>query len=149
AVPPIFGDAGQLQQVLVNLATNAAHAIGNGPGTVTVTLAPLAATPDAARPLLRLAVADTGCGIEAAHFERIFEPFFTTKSVNEGTGLGLALVHGIVTGHEGTIEVRSRPGEGSEFVILLPAAERLEATPPCERNPAQGATTTGRPSEAA
>ena len=149
AVPPIFGDAGQLQQVLVNLVTNAAHAIGGRPGTVTVTLAPLAAAPGAARPLLRLAVADTGCGIEAAHLERIFEPFFTTKSVNEGTGLGLALVHGIVTGHDGKIEVRSRPGEGSEFVILLPAAERLGAAPPAERAEPQDSAKAGRGSEAA
>ena len=132
-VPPIFGDAGQLQQVLVNLVTNAAHAIGDRLGTVTVTLAPRAAA-GAALPMLRLSVADTGCGIDAAHLERIFEPFFTTKSVNEGTGLGLAVVHGIVTAHDGTIEVRSKPGEGSEFVILLPAAERLETVAPCDRN---------------
>ena len=134
AVPPIFGDAGQLEQVLVNLVTNAGHAIGERPGTVTVALGSAAATTDAARPMLRLCVADTGCGIDPAHLDRIFEPFFTTKPVNEGTGLGLAVVHGIVAAHDGTIEVHSQPGKGSEFVILLPAVERLETAAARDRD---------------
>ncbi len=119
-VPPILGDAGQLQQIVVNLVTNAAHAIGTQTGTITVTLAPVVAAEDPAGPKIRLRVADTGRGIEAANLDHIFEPFFTTKSVSEGTGLGLAVVHGIVTGHDGSIEVRSKVGEGTEFSIIFP-----------------------------
>jgi PAS domain S-box-containing protein len=135
-VPPVLGDAGQLQQVMVNLVTNAAHAIGDRTGTITVTLGPVAAEPAVAASKLRLTIADTGCGIDAAHLDRIFEPFFTTKSVSEGTGLGLAVVHGIVTGHDGSIEVRSRIGEGTEFNIVLPTIARLEDASGCDRTAA-------------
>jgi signal transduction histidine kinase len=127
AVPQIFADAVQLEQVLVNLVTNAAQAIGLGSGVITVEIARAYADPRAARPeFVRLAVADTGCGIDNQTVKRIFEPFFTTKDVGEGTGLGLALVHGIVTGHGGTIHVASEPGNGTVFTVLLPAAEKNE-----------------------
>jgi CheY-like chemotaxis protein len=72
----------------------------------------------------RLAVKDTGHGIAAKSLERIFDPYFTTKDVDKGTGLGLSVVHGIVKSHGGSIRVRSQPGKGCEFEILLPAAEK-------------------------
>jgi signal transduction histidine kinase len=70
-----------------------------------------------------LVVADTGCGMDETTMRRIFEPFYTTKPVGVGTGLGLSVVHGIVTAHGGTIEVRSQQGEGSEFLVRLPCCE--------------------------
>jgi PAS domain S-box-containing protein len=135
-VPPVLGDAGQLQQVMVNLVANAAHAIGTAIGTITVTLAPLAPTSDGATAKIKLSVADTGCGIEAAYLDRIFEPFFTTKPVSEGTGLGLSVVHGIVTGHDGTIEVHSTIGKGTEISIILPAIRERDAVPDLSRSAA-------------
>jgi PAS domain S-box-containing protein len=116
-VPMVDGDANQLHQVIVNLITNAAHAIGQSPGQISVTLLP---DPDGSN--LRLAVADTGCGMDQGTIARIFEPFFTTKPVGEGTGLGLSVVHGIVKAHGGQIQVTSQPGQGSRFEIILPAA---------------------------
>jgi signal transduction histidine kinase len=115
AAPPIAADAKQLHQVIVNLVTNAAQAIGEAHGTITIGL-----RADPGRALLRLWVADTGCGMDEATRKRIFEPFFTTKDVGKGTGLGLSVVHGIVKDHGGTIEVESVPGRGSRFDILLP-----------------------------
>jgi CheY-like chemotaxis protein len=70
---------------------------------------------------VRLSVRDTGCGISPENLQRIFEPFFTTRDVGKGTGLGLAVVHGIVQNHDGVILVQSQPGQGTEFQVLLPA----------------------------
>jgi PAS domain S-box-containing protein len=114
-VPPVTGDPNQLHQVIVNLVTNAAHAIGEAHGTITVGL-----RADADAAALRLWVVDTGCGMDAATKARIFEPFFTTKEVGKGTGLGLAVVHGIIKDHGGRIEVESAPGRGTRFDIVLP-----------------------------
>jgi two-component system, cell cycle sensor histidine kinase and response regulator CckA len=114
-VAAISGDSGQLQQVIVNIVTNAAQAIGQAPGKITVRLRPEA---DGAH--LCLSVADTGCGMDAATLARVFEPFFTTKLVGEGTGLGLSVAHGIIKAHGGRIEAASTPGEGSRFDIFLP-----------------------------
>ena len=126
-VPTIYGDPGQLHQVLINLATNAAHAIGERPGTITIRLEPEGAAQ------LRLTVADDGCGMDEKTKARIFEAFFTTKEMGKGTGLGLSLVHGIVTSHEGTISVHSAPGEGTRFDIFLPtAAESKRRAEPAE-----------------
>jgi PAS domain S-box-containing protein len=123
AVPAVFGDSGQLYQVVVNLVTNAAQAIGDAPGRTTVTLR---SVPSGSR--IELTVADTGSGMDEATQQRIFDPFFTTKAVNEGTGLGLSIVHGIVVDHGGTIAATSQPGRGSTFCITLPAADdRREA----------------------
>jgi PAS domain S-box-containing protein len=116
AVPPVMGDQNQLHQVIVNLVNNAAQAIGDANGTITVGLRP---ENDGA--LLRLSVADTGCGMDAATKARIFEPFFTTKEAGTGTGLGLSVVHGIVSQHGGRIAVESEPGRGTRFDVLLPA----------------------------
>jgi signal transduction histidine kinase len=130
--PRLFGDSGQLFQVVINLVTNASQAIGLKPGRITVTVStePAASGPNQ----VVLSVADTGGGIDPAHLPRIFQPFFTTKPVNEGTGLGLSVVHGIITGHGGRIDVSSTPGEGTIFTVSLPAiaavpsAETVDAT---------------------
>jgi signal transduction histidine kinase len=126
-VPPILGDPGQLQQVVVNLVTNGAQAIGDHPGTITVEVCPMDLAQGAINSLgthwVRLRISDSGCGMDAETRERIFEPFFTTKAVGEGTGLGLSVVHGIVTGHGGRIEVTSEPGKGSEFAIFFPVVK--------------------------
>ena len=117
-VPSFFGDSSQLHQVMVNLVTNAAQAIGTAMGTITIDLRQ---ERDAR---LRLAVSDTGCGMDEATAARIFEPFFTTKDVGQGTGLGLSLVHGIVSSHGGRIKVTSRVGQGTTFEIYLPLASQ-------------------------
>lgn len=129
AVPDILGDAAQLQRVIVNLVTNSIQAIGKQPGTVTVTVA--AATPGEIAPersAVVLSVADTGCGMDATTVERIFEPFYTTKRVGQGTGLGLSVVHGIVTDHGGRIEVNSKRRKGTVFKILLPVTAGAPAS---------------------
>jgi|HubBroStandDraft_1064217.scaffolds.fasta_scaffold00087_48 PAS domain S-box-containing protein len=115
ATPPVVGDPNQLLQVIVNLVTNAAQAIGEAHGTITVGVGP-AAQGEA----LRLWVADTGEGIDEATRARIFEPFFTTKPVGRGTGLGLSVVHGIIKDHGGRVEVDSTPGRGARFEVFLP-----------------------------
>jgi signal transduction histidine kinase len=111
--------------VIVNLVTNAAHAFGGDFGKITVRLRGAAARQVSLRPeagsSVFLSIADTGCGTDERTVERIFEPFFTTKGVGDGTGLGLSVVHGIITRHGRTITVRSKPGEGSEFTLTLPA----------------------------
>jgi PAS domain S-box-containing protein len=124
----VLGDPTQIDQVVMNLCANAVQAMRGG-GRLAVTLdtlrlaAPLAVATSTlpAGDTLRLAVSDSGSGIEPRVLERIFDPFFTTKEVGVGTGLGLSLVHGIVTDLGGGIDVQSRPGEGSTFTIYLPA----------------------------
>jgi PAS domain S-box-containing protein len=126
-VAPVLADSGQIKQVVMNLVTNAAQAIGDKFGAITVSVSPMPAgqtEPQGKDGLVRLSIADTGCGIDPANLDRIFEPFFTTKDVGQGTGLGLAVVHGIVTGHGGRIECSSKRGEGTEFIVFLPATAR-------------------------
>jgi len=134
--PAIVGDATQLHQVALNLCTNAVHALkGMKEGTIEVIEESFQAvvTPDTGpadfRPGLyfHLSVRDTGCGMTAAVLERIFEPFYTTRKAGEGTGLGLAVVHGIVRQHAGVLKVYSSPGEGSIFHVFLPAASASPA----------------------
>ncbi|HEY1798513.1 MAG TPA: ATP-binding protein [Stellaceae bacterium] len=128
AVPALQGDGGQLERVVANLVTNSIQAIGEQPGIVTVGVAPAAAVdwPGELGPpgggAVVLSVGDTGCGMDAATVERIFEPFYTTKRVGEGTGLGLSVVHGIVTDHGGHIDVQSKRRRGTVFKIVLPLA---------------------------
>jgi|HubBroStandDraft_1064217.scaffolds.fasta_scaffold00390_2 PAS domain S-box-containing protein len=119
--PSLAADPGQLEQMLVNLMNNAAQAIGETMGTIGVLLEPLSDGTN-----LRLSVSDTGCGMDETTRARIFEPFFTTKEVGKGTGLGLAVVHGIVKSHGGRIEVESTPGRGARFDVILPLAAAEE-----------------------
>jgi two-component system, cell cycle sensor histidine kinase and response regulator CckA len=118
-IAPISADGTQIQQVVVNLVANGTHAIGDNYGRVSVALEEIPGPPDMPR-RIQLSVADTGCGMSPEIMHRMFEPFFTTKSVGEGTGLGLSVVHGIVTSLGGQIDVKSTPGEGTEFIVVLP-----------------------------
>jgi signal transduction histidine kinase/ActR/RegA family two-component response regulator len=126
----VLCDATQVQQVLMNLCTNAWQTYQGKGGEVTVALQERALDPAEAEALglpeaglhACLSVIDNGPGMDADTQRRIFEPFFTTKAPGTGTGLGLAVVHGIVKAHRGAIVVRSRPGEGARFDVYLPAA---------------------------
>jgi signal transduction histidine kinase/ActR/RegA family two-component response regulator len=123
-VGEIVADRHQIEQVLLNLAINACDAMGQR-GTLTVTADAVDVTgtePGGPRPgtYVRVAVSDTGCGMDEATQRSVFEPFFTTKEVGRGTGLGLAVAHGIVTQHGGQITVESEPGKGSTFTVFLP-----------------------------
>ncbi len=140
SVEHVLADPIQIQQVVVNLGTNAWHALEGRPGRIDVRLDHTALSEEAARELglspgnyVRLFVRDTGHGMSPAVLERIFEPFFTTKESGKGTGLGLSVVHGIVQSHDGAITARSVPGEGTVFELYLPLvtqwAERSEAPP--------------------
>jgi signal transduction histidine kinase len=121
--PVLFGDPRQLHQAIVNLVTNAAQAIGTNHGRIRISLASAAGDPlGTGTAAARLSIEDTGCGMDADTATRIFEPFFTTKPVGEGTGLGLSVVHGIITGHGGRIEIKSERGAGARFDVYLPLA---------------------------
>ena len=112
-LPPVWGDDNALQQVLLNLLTNARDALDRG-GEIAVETAPVAGHPGATR----LVVRDTGPGIPPEVLPKIFDPFFTTKSA--GTGLGLSISYGIVRDHKGTLDVQSRAGEGASFIVTFP-----------------------------
>lgn len=120
----VFGDASQLQQLVMNLGMNAIHAIESGCGDITVGLEELAvdtvASDDRVGRYARLTVCDTGVGMNAETRRRLFEPFFTTKQPGQGTGLGLAIVHGVVFAHGGRIHVESEVGCGTTFFVTLP-----------------------------
>ena len=117
--PRVYGDPSQLQQVLLNLCNNAIDAIitrhGSAGGFLYVE-----AGPDADN-MIRIKVADNGCGIDEENLQKVFSPFFTTKPVGEGTGLGLSICYGIIAGMGGKMEVSSKPGEGTIFYVRLPA----------------------------
>lgn len=124
----VLADAGQIQQVILNLCTNAAHAMREKGGTISIDLSDVDILTQAGAPhpslapgaYLRLSVRDTGEGIPRHILDRIFDPFFTTKKQGEGTGLGLSVVLGIVEGHGGAITVESTPRSESTFEIYLP-----------------------------
>ena len=129
-VPAVMADATQVEQALLNLCTNAMHAIGGEKGSISVKLGSTysQSLKEERRGISRghhvtLAVRDTGTGIDPETMERIFEPFFTTKPVGHGTGLGLAVVHGIMRTHQGSVGVQSTPGKGSVFTLYFPPAE--------------------------
>ena len=127
-LPPVLADATQIHQILMNLGTNAGHAMKDHTGRLEVRLENFVADAHTVseQPRLkmgryvRLSVSDTGTGMDKATMERIFEPFFTTKVQGEGTGLGLAVVHGIMQSHGGVITVYSQPGEGTTFHLYFP-----------------------------
>lgn len=127
----VLADATQIHQVILNLGSNAGHAMRQNGGVLRISLEPSEVSPDlaltlggpAAKSYVRVSVSDTGHGMDEATRRRIFDPFFTTKNTREGTGLGLAVVHGIVRSHRGAIDVESTPGRGSVFHIYLPTAE--------------------------
>jgi CheY-like chemotaxis protein len=138
----VLADPTQIHQVVLNLCTNAIHAMRGGVGTLTVNVAPvvidevLAATMPKVVPgdFLCLTVTDSGHGMDEPTLRRVFDPFFTTKQPGEGTGLGLAVVQGIVATHGGGIAVESKAGVGSIFRVYFPASARAEvatiAVPP-------------------
>ena len=131
-LPPIEADSSQIQQLVMNLLLNAAEAVGDNAGTVLVSTG-VREFEECSMPRLfagdlkpghyvYISVRDTGCGMDADTLGHIFDPFFTTKFT--GRGLGLAAAQGIVRSHNGAIRVESRPGKGSDFEVLFPAAER-------------------------
>ncbi len=130
STPPVLADATQVGQALLNLCANAIHAIGAQHGTVSIELGHNLHTSSGQIERrsgvrgqhVKLAVRDTGSGIDAETLQRVFEPFFTTKPVGQGTGLGLAVVHGIMRTHLGTVDVHSSPDAGSVFTLYFPAA---------------------------
>jgi signal transduction histidine kinase/CheY-like chemotaxis protein len=135
----VLADPAEIQQVVINLVMNAAQAMESAGGVLEVSLIDVALDEIAAQhhelktgSYVRLTVRDTGGGIAPAIMGRIFDPYFTTKEVGKGTGLGLAVVHGIVTHHGGAISVQSVLGQGASFQVYLPVreAEPLLASPP-------------------
>jgi signal transduction histidine kinase/CheY-like chemotaxis protein len=137
-LPLVLADPTSVHQVVVNLGTNASHAMKDRPGRLDVSLARVEVDADfveahpglRAGPHVRLIVSDTGTGMDAATLARIFEPFFTTKGPGEGTGLGLAVVHGIVKSHDGGVFVYSQPGLGTKFQVYFPVHAGASAGEP-------------------
>ncbi len=126
----ILADSGKIKQVIMNLGINAGDAIGENNGEIGVHLSEVEVDDETASregvrsgTYLKLMVSDTGCGMSLKVLARIYEPFFTTKDVGRGTGLGLAVVHGIVKSHEGFITADSEPEKGSRFEVYLPVVE--------------------------
>ena len=138
----VMADPTQIHQVIMNLCTNAYHAMRETGGTLAVSLDEVGIgaedygyadlTPGK---YLKLEVSDTGCGIEPKILEKIFEPYFTTKKPGEGTGMGLAVVHGIVKSHHGHITVYSEPGKGTSFHVYLPLTEQVALALPDKTAP--------------
>ena len=118
-MPTINAVPDQIRQVFLNLLQNAEEAIPNGGGTITLTTEHDAHS-------VRIAIRDSGQGIVPDNVQSIFDPFFTTKPAVKGTGLGLSTSYGIVKIHQGDIEVKSQPGKGSVFTVVLPISAPLE-----------------------
>ena len=135
--PSVVADPTQVQQVLLNLGTNAAHALEDRSGGIDIHVEGITLDEASARFDLnlrpgryaRIVVSDTGHGMNATTQRRIFEPFFTTKPAGKGTGLGLSVAHGIMQAHEGAIVVHSEPGKGSRFELYFPRARAEAAVP--------------------
>jgi len=130
-LPTILAEPIQIHQVVMNLCTNAAHAMRDGGGRLDVSLTRVQIDADFARlhpklrvgPYVRVAITDTGHGIDPQIIDRIFEPFFSTKLPGQGTGLGLSVVHGIMANHGGAVTVYSQPGCGTTFHLYFPAVD--------------------------
>ncbi len=126
----VLGDQGQIHQVIMNLSTNAYHAMREKGGVLDISLEKISLSAETV-PLadmlpgtyLKTVISDTGSGIDEKTMERIFEPYFTTKPKEEGTGLGLAIVNGIIKEHKGYIQINSKPGEGTAFIFYLPVTD--------------------------
>lgn len=131
SVSMVLADPTQIHQVLMNLCTNAVHSMGEAGGVLGIRLDDVFLNEDFARQnpaikpgrFLCLEISDTGQGIPEDVLPRLYDPFFTTKGPDVGTGLGLSVVHGIVTSHQGAIAVKTRPGKGTTFSVFLPIAE--------------------------
>ncbi|MBI2368464.1 MAG: hypothetical protein HYV01_26125 [Deltaproteobacteria bacterium] len=124
-LPPILGDRGLLVQALLNLLVNAREAMADGGRVqVKVQLSPFSTLNGQIHRAVEIKVIDEGCGIPPEHRERIFDPFFTTK--RQGTGLGLAFTHKIISAHRGSIDIAPGTERGCEFTVCLPAAEEIE-----------------------
>ncbi len=126
----ILADPTQIHQTIMNLGTNAYHAMKEGGGVLTVSLSTLEVDGDhpmqpqlPAGKVVKLDIKDNGCGIPAAVLDRIFEPYFTTRAPGEGSGMGLSVVLGLIQSHHGHIEVESKPDEGTTFSIYLPGLD--------------------------
>jgi len=115
-LPPISGDRDRLRQVYLNLIHNARQAMNRG-GTLTLETRKGVEEKET---WIQIGFTDTGCGIKKEHLDKMFEPFFTTKPEGQGTGMGLAVVHGIIESHRGTISVQSEENKGSTFSIKIP-----------------------------
>ena len=134
-LPPILGDAAQVQRIIMNLGTNAAQAIGAKTGRIRISAqecevqadSPVDGVPTGH--YVRLVVSDDGRGMDDQTLSRIFDPFFTTKAIGQGTGLGLSVVHGIVEAYGGHITVESEPAAGTIFQIYFPVTDQAPARP--------------------
>ncbi len=144
----VLADATQIHRIVINLCTNAVHAMEGRTGTLDIVLEDLSLdalfdtdkdglTPG---PYVRLTVSDTGRGMTKDIMEKIFDPFFTTKDVDQGTGMGLSVVHGIIKQYRGSIRVYSEPGQGTSFNILLPCTDQRETSETDPISPPAGGT---------
>ena len=146
----ILGDPTQIQQIIMNLCRNAADAIGSRAGIIDVSLANTYLEPSPAHPdikagqYLKLMVKDTGQGITKEVMDRIFEPFFTTKDAGKGSGMGLAVVHGILKHHGGAITIESEQGKGSQVTVYLPITDEKLQTQTLATDRAQSVKGTGK-----
>jgi signal transduction histidine kinase len=130
----ISADPTQIQQVLINLCSNAVHAMEENGGILTIRLDDTVLLGEMSEEFrevkpgryIRLTVADNGHGISPDIRQRIFDPYFTTKEIGKGTGIGLASVHGIVKNHDGAISVQSEPGKGSKMSLIFPATDEAD-----------------------
>jgi PAS domain S-box-containing protein len=122
-LPNVMGDSNQLEQVFLNLISNARDAMETVEGPKELTIHSML-TEDLGSPSVLVSVKDTGVGIPEEYLDKVIEPFFTTKSVGKGTGLGLSLCFGIIEAHGGRLEIKSQPGKGTEVKVLLPAIEK-------------------------
>ncbi|MFU8790090.1 MAG: ATP-binding protein, partial [Methylobacter sp.] len=125
-LPLVFADSDGIQQIVLNLITNALSATASG-GCIVVAIVPIIIQNKAVSDGVQLTIRDNGCGIPPDVLQHVFEPFFTTRHQQGGVGLGLAVARSIVIAHNGTIKAERSPGLGSTISIFLPAKERQHA----------------------